>query len=233
MAESVDAANSKSVARKGVPAQVSLGHRFPCLTLAQDIRVHNRRRAAINTSVESSYFVMPMLMKEIPCPCRFRCHRARVHPRLRQSSEILEKGRAFADEKGVAHTDLLDARLFPDMLPLSRANPARLRRFAVHRFALSQIEIAPIADEEKTFDDLQKRIAATVALLKTVPANAMDGRENAEVVIQRQSGPMTFTGKDYVLGFALPNFYFHVTTAYDVLRNKGVPIGKRDFLGRQ
>jgi hypothetical protein len=148
-------------------------------------------------------------------------------------SEILEKGRAFADEKGIAHADLLDARLFPDMLPLTgqiqRASDAS--RFTVSR--VGQIEVSPIADEEKSFDDLQKRIAATVALLKSVPANAMDGRENAEVTIQRASGAMTFTGKDYVLGFALPNFYFHVTTAYDVLRHKGVPIGKRDFLGRQ
>jgi hypothetical protein len=148
-------------------------------------------------------------------------------------SEILEKGRAFADEKGMAHADLLEARLFPDMLPLTaqiqRASDAS--RFTVSR--VGRIEVAPMADEEKTFDDLQKRIAATVALLKTVPANAMDGRESAEVTIQRASGSMTFTGKDYVLGFALPNFYFHVTTAYDVLRHKGVPIGKRDFLGRQ
>jgi hypothetical protein len=147
-------------------------------------------------------------------------------------SEILEKGRRYADEQGIAHTDLLEARLYPDMLPLTaqvqRASDAS--RFTVARVA--RLELAPMPDEEKTFDQLQERIAATIAVLKTVPASAMEGREDAEVTIQRASGTMTFTGRSYVLEFALPNFFFHVTTAYDLLRHKGAPLGKRDFLGR-
>lgn len=147
-------------------------------------------------------------------------------------SEILKTGRAFADEKGMPHAELLEARLFPDMAPftaqIQRASDTA--KFTAMR--VGQVENVAMEDNETSFDDLQARIAATVAFLKAVPAHSMDGREEADVVLKTGQGAMTFTARDYVLGFAIPNFYFHVTTAYALLRHKGVPLGKMDYIGR-
>ncbi|QUT07444.1 DUF1993 domain-containing protein [Sphingobium phenoxybenzoativorans] len=144
---------------------------------------------------------------------------------------ILEKSRAFADAQGISHTELLDARLFDDMAPLTAQiqRASDTARFTAAR--VGQVEMAPIADDETSFDDLQARIAATIAALKAVPATCMDGREDAEVILKTPKKDVSFTGKTYVLNFAVPNFFFHVTTAYDILRYRGVPVGKLDFLG--
>jgi len=146
-------------------------------------------------------------------------------------SAFLEKGRAFADENGLPHADLLEARLIEDMAPLiaqvQRASDSA--KFTVVR--VGQIENIAIPDEETSFADLQERIAKTVAFLQAAPTSCMDGREDAEVILTTPRGSVPFTGKSYVLGFALPNFYFHMTTAYALLRQKGVPVGKLDFLG--
>lgn len=147
-------------------------------------------------------------------------------------TEILKKAEAFADEKGIAHADLINARLIEDMLPLAgqiqRASDAA--KFVGVR--LGQAENVPMEDNEASFADLHARIEKTVAFLKTIPASAFEGRENAEVVLKTRSGETTYTGRDYLLGFALPNFYFHVTTAYAIIRHKGVPVGKMDYIGR-
>ncbi|KXF79483.1 hypothetical protein ATN84_01990 [Paramesorhizobium deserti] len=147
-------------------------------------------------------------------------------------TEILEKGRAFADEKAMPHAELLEARLFPDMAPLT----AQIQRASdTAKFVpvrVGGVENVAMEDDEASFDDLQARIAKTVAFLKAVPADAMDGREAAEVELRTGQGAKTFTARDYVLGFAIPNFFFHVTTAYALLRHKGVPIGKMDYIGR-
>jgi hypothetical protein len=146
-------------------------------------------------------------------------------------SAFLEKGRDFADEKGMPHAELLEARLFPDMAPftaqIQRASDAA--KFTAAR--VGQLEPVAMPDTETSFDELQARIATTVAFLKSVPANSMDGRDAAEIVLKTQNHTMTFPARDYVLSFALPNFFFHVTTAYALLRHKGVPLGKLDFLG--
>ena len=86
-------------------------------------------------------------------------------------------------------------------------------------------------DHETTFEDLQARISATVSFLGAVPPTAFERQADAELVVQLPGGQRVFTGCSYLLGFALPNFFFHITTAYDLLRHLGVPIGKRDFLG--
>lgn len=147
-------------------------------------------------------------------------------------TEILQKGEAFADEKGIAHKELLEARLVEDMYPLTaqiqRASDSA--KFTAVRVA--QVETVAMADEEVTFADLHARIAKTVDFLKAVDPKSMDGREEAEVILTTRSGSRSFTGSSYVLNFALPNFYFHVTTAYAILRHKGVPIGKMDYIGR-
>lgn len=144
---------------------------------------------------------------------------------------FLEKARAHADEQGVAQDSLLTARLYEDMAPLTsqvqRASDAA--KFAVAR--LAGIEAPSMPDTEASFDELQARIAATVAFLESVPRDAIDGREDADVELKTPTRSFQFKGRGYLLGFALPNFYFHVTTAYAILRHKGVPLGKMDYLG--
>lgn len=144
---------------------------------------------------------------------------------------FLEKGRAYADEHGIAHEELLQARLIEDMHPLisqvQRASDAA--KLAAVR--LGQVENVAMADDEASFADLQDRIARTVAFLETVPAAAINGREDAEISIVLPTRTLSFTGLAYAQGFALPNFYFHETMTYALLRMKGVPVGKRDFLG--
>lgn len=147
-------------------------------------------------------------------------------------SALLEKGRAFADETGLDHAVLLEARLAPDMAPL----PYQVQRASDTAKGLAvrvgQVASLAMADEETSFAELQQRIAATIAFLDAVPADSMDGREGAEILLTTPSATISFTGTSYVLGFALPNFFFHVTTAYALLRHKGVPVGKMDYLGK-
>jgi hypothetical protein len=96
---------------------------------------------------------------------------------------------------------------------------------------LSGRENPKFEDTESTFDELKARIAKTLAFVKSVPAAEIDGSETREVTLTLRGEPRTMTGLTYLVHFGLPNFYFHVTTAYDILRHRGVEIGKRDFLG--
>jgi len=146
-------------------------------------------------------------------------------------SGFLAKGEAFAAEKGIDPAELLNARLIEDMGPLTsqvqRASDSA--KFTAVR--IGGLENVAMPDEETSFADLQARIAKTVAFLNSVPRESIDGKEDAPVELKTPTRTMQFTGSSYVLGFVLPNFYFHVTTAYALLRHKGVPIGKMDFLG--
>lgn len=165
---------------------------------------------------------MPVSLYDITVPVFIRA--------LNNLGANLEKGRAFADQNGIGEEELAATRLFPDMLPLTgqiqRASDSA--RFVAVRVA--GVEPLPMADEEKNIDDMQARIAATVDYLKKVDASTFDGTEDREVVLKMRSGELRFTGTSYILQFALPNFFFHAATAYDILRHKGVPIGKADFL---
>src|SRR4051812_33405284 len=134
---------------------------------------------------------------------------------------FLEKARAHADEHGLAQDELLTARLYEDMAALTsqvqRASDAA--KFAVSR--LAGIEPPAMPDTEASFDELQARIAATVAFLEGISRDQINGREDADIELKTPTATFPFKGLGYVLGFALPNFYFHVTTAYDILRHKG------------
>ncbi|WEX09413.1 DUF1993 domain-containing protein [Chelativorans sp. AA-79] len=167
---------------------------------------------------------MPLSLYEVSIPVFIRT--------FGHFSKFLDKGRAFADEKGIPHSALLEARLYPDMAPLTAQvqRASDTARFAPIRVA--QVEAVSMPDTETSFEELQARIAKTVDFLKTVPPHAIDAGEETEVTLKTQLFSMTFTGKDYLLGFAMPNFYFHVTTAYGILRHQGVPLGKLDFFGR-
>lgn len=144
---------------------------------------------------------------------------------------VLKKGALFAEEQGIASASLVDARLFSDMAPLSsqiqRASDAA--KGCIVR--LSGVENVGFEDNEASFDQLEARIAKTIAFLETVPRDAIDGREDTAITLEAPNRSFHFTGLDYVLRFAQPNFYFHVTTAYAILRHKGVPVGKMDYLG--
>ena len=127
--------------------------------------------------------------------------------------------------------ELLDVRLADDMMTLVQqvqraSDTARLAAVRVGR-----VNNIAMPDHETTFEDLRARIAATVSFLKGVPPTAFEGREDAEVVAEFATGKRVFTGRSYLLGFTLPNFFFHTTTAYNLLRHLGVPLGKADFLG--
>lgn len=150
---------------------------------------------------------------------------------FRSMAAFLEKGRAWADEQGVPHETLLTARLHEDMAPLTAQvqRTSDAAKFAVAR--IGAIEAPAMPDTEESFDDLQRRIAATVEFLATIPREIINGRENADIEVKTPSRSLHFKGLPYVTGFVLPNFYFHMTAAYAILRHKGVPVGKLDYLG--
>lgn len=150
---------------------------------------------------------------------------------LESLDAILSKGEAFASEKGIDPSELLEARLYEDMAPLISQIQRVSDSAKGTAVRLGGVENVVMADEEKTFADLHDRIAKTIAFLKTVPRDAIDGKEDAAVSLQTPRQTFDFTGLSFVQTFVLPNFYFHMTTAYGLLRMKGVPLGKLDYLG--
>nr|WP_314545449.1 DUF1993 domain-containing protein [uncultured Massilia sp.] len=150
---------------------------------------------------------------------------------LRILSTLLEKGEEYAAENGIVPEVLLGARLADDMLPLS----AQVQRASdTSKFAAQRIgggDAPSFADDETSFQQLQERIAKTIAYLESVDTAQLDAGGEREVKVGWMPEGTVFTGESYLLTFALPNFYFHVVTAYDILRHKGVKLGKRDYLG--
>lgn len=147
-------------------------------------------------------------------------------------SKWLDKAVAHARAKGFDPETLVTARLAPDMLPLR--NQIQIAcdtaKFGLSR--LAGIEAPRFDDSEVTIAELQQRIAATLAFLQSVPAEKLDGSEARPVSVPRRGHePLQFTGESYLQRFALPNFFFHLTTAYALLRHNGVELGKADFLG--
>lgn len=147
-------------------------------------------------------------------------------------SKLLDKAEAFAEEKKFKPEVLVDARLAPDMLTLA-GQIQRLSDTAKATAArLTGTEAPSFPDDEKTLADLRARIARTTDYLAAVPQAAFEGAAERTVTVKTRGGEVSSSGKDYLLTFALPNFYFHLTTAYAILRHNGVPVGKLDFLGR-
>lgn len=150
---------------------------------------------------------------------------------LQNLSNILEKAKTFAAEQGLDTAELLDARLIEDMAPLTRQIQMVTDTAKFVAVRVGQVENEPWADDEASLEDAQARVAKAIAFLQKTPADGFDGREDAKVVLTTPSGDIPFDGKTYVHGFAIPNFYFHLSMAYALLRMKGVPLGKLDFLG--
>jgi hypothetical protein len=151
---------------------------------------------------------------------------------LKNLSHCIDKAAAYAEAKKFEPAVLVESRLAPDMLPFRTQVQIACdaAKFGVAR--LAGTEAPKFADDETTFDALKARIAKTIDFLQSVPAASVDGSEGKPISVpRRNSEPMQFTGENYLRHLALPNFFFHVTTAYALLRHNGVDIGKSDFLG--
>jgi uncharacterized protein len=150
---------------------------------------------------------------------------------LRALSAILDKTEAHATAGKIEPATLLSARLFPDMFALTRQVQLTCD-FAKNGAArLSGVEAPKFEDTEASFADLRARIAATLAFIEGIKPSQIDGTEERQVTLKVGGSDWNFTGRDYLLFFVLPNFYFHATTAYDILRHNGIQLGKRDFMG--
>ncbi len=143
----------------------------------------------------------------------------------------LDKAEAHAKERRFEPSVYLAARLAPDMLPLTKQIQIACDsvKFGVAR--LSGIEAPKFEDDEASLAELRERVRKTLAFVQSVPAAHIDGTEAREVTVPRRDGAITMRGDLYLLNFVLPNFYFHVTTTYALLRHNGVALGKGDFLG--
>jgi hypothetical protein len=150
---------------------------------------------------------------------------------LTSLSAVLDKGAAYAEAKKFDPAVLLAARLAPDMFPLSRQVQIATdtAKGCLARLAGEEIPVYP--DVETSFAELTARIAKTLAYVGGFTPAQIDPSDAKEIVLKLRAGDVTFTGQRYLVGNVIPNFVFHCTTAYDILRHNGVEIGKRDFLG--
>lgn len=146
-------------------------------------------------------------------------------------SNILDKAQAYVDSKKLDPAVLTTYRLFPDMLPMTTQVQIACDAAKGVVARLAGVEIPAFEDNEKTLADLKARVAKTVAFIQTVTPSQIDGTEDKEIVIKRGDKETRYKGMQFLLGHAIPNFYFHVTTTYNILRHNGVEIGKRDYLG--
>ena len=150
---------------------------------------------------------------------------------LNALSANLDKAAAFAAAKKIDSAVLVSTRLAPDMFPLSRQIQIATDQAKNGSARLAGAEAPKYEDNETTIDQLKARIAKTLAYIKTLDARQIDGAADREINFPVGPNKGQMKGDDYLNHFVLPNFYFHITTAYDILRHCGVEIGKRDFLG--
>ena len=150
---------------------------------------------------------------------------------LNNLSTILDKAAAHAEAKKIDPAIFINARLAPDMYPLSRQIQIATDVVKGCAARLSGVEVPSYEDNESTFQELQARIAKTVAFLQSVSAEQINGSEERTVTLTMHGKDTHFLGEPYLLYFVLPNFYFHITTAYAILRHNGLEIGKMDFVG--
>jgi uncharacterized protein len=150
---------------------------------------------------------------------------------LTNMSALLDKAAAHAEVKKFDTIVLAQARLFPDMHPLARQVQIACDTAKGAGARLAQVEVPKHPDTETTFAELKARIAKTVDFLKTITPAQVQGAESRSIEIKFPNGAWKFTGSSYLTEFVLPNFYFHVSMVYALLRNNGVDVGKGDFLG--
>jgi uncharacterized protein len=151
---------------------------------------------------------------------------------LTSLAAVLEKAEAHAAAKKIDPEVLVNARLYPDMFPLSKQVQIAADAAKGGAARLAQAQPPVFEDNETTLAQLVERVKKTVAYLETLKPAQIDGSEDRTVSWQSRSATKTMQGQPYLLHHVLPNVYFHVTTAYDILRHNGVEIGKQDFLGK-
>lgn len=144
---------------------------------------------------------------------------------------ILEKAAAHAQAKKIDESVLINARLYPDMFPLQRQVHIATDFARGTGARLAGAEMPVYEENEKTFAELAARVQRTIDYLRTLTPASIDGSEAREIVRPIRGEPKKFTGINYLQQFALPNFFFHATTTYAILRHSGVDLGKADFIG--
>lgn len=151
---------------------------------------------------------------------------------LKALIHVIGKAKAHCEARKIDPEALTSARLYPDMFPFWRqiCLATDFTKGPVAR--LAGVEVPAWEDKERTFDELLARLEKARAYLKEFGPDRLAGSESRQITIKMGGQDTTMTGEQYLAGFANPNFYFHVTTAYDILRHNGVEIGKRDFFGR-
>lgn len=150
---------------------------------------------------------------------------------LHNLSNLLAKAHAHCEARQIDPAVFLQSRLFPDMLPLTKQVQIATDMIKGAGARLAGVEIPKFEDDETTVAQLQARLDKTVAFLSSLQAAQIDGSEEREITLQLRDRQIQFKGQAYLTDWVLPNFYFHVTTAYNLLRHGGVEIGKRDYLG--
>ena len=149
---------------------------------------------------------------------------------LKGLSAVLAKAAAHADARKIDPSVLLQTRLFPDMLPLVKQVQIVTDQAKGGASRLAGVDIPKYEDTETTFDPLQARIAKTIAYLESITPAQIDGSETKHIAMQFGPTKHEFTGQDYLLKFVNPNFFFHMSVAYSLLRHNGVELDKKDFL---
>lgn len=144
--------------------------------------------------------------------------------------DILGKGKAHAEAAGLDPAELTQARLFEDMFTLVQQVQAAADTARRGTIRIAGLEMNKVADEEATFDELLARVASTRAFLEGLDRSAFEGAEARQFTVAMGGMQLPVTGRSYLMGWCIPNFFFHVATAYDILRHKGVKLGKRDFI---
>lgn len=166
---------------------------------------------------------MRISMYQASVPCLVRL--------LENLSKILDKAQAHTEAEQLDVAMLLDHRLFPDMYPLSRQVQIACDKARSVVARLAGLEVPFYEDDERTFAELQQRLARSIEFIRGVPPDRIDGTEDKQIVLPVAGRQTCYTGLQLLLGHSLPNVYFHAATAYNILRQNGIPIGKRDFLG--
>lgn len=151
---------------------------------------------------------------------------------LRALSNLLEQAQQHAAAHNYDVANLLSARLFPDMFALTRQVQLATDFAKGGAARLAGVEVPKWDDREATVAELEARIGKALDFLAGLQPAAFDGAENRTIELNTPAGKLVFSGRDFLLQWAIPNFYFHCTTAYNLLRHNGVPVGKFDFLGR-
>jgi len=149
---------------------------------------------------------------------------------LKNLDLILDKAQAHAEAKKIGPNVLPGLRLIADMFPLSKQVQIATDHAKGAVARLAGVEVPKYEDNEQTVEELKARVARTIAFVESFRPEQIDGSEERDIAFALGPYDLKFKGMEYLVGFALPNFYFHMTTAYNVLRQNGVDIGKRDFL---